>query len=113
MKLLFDQNISHRIISKIEDIFPNASQVRSLGLENASDIAIWEYAKLNGYTIVTFDSDYADIANIKLSLPKIIWLRTGNLTTDNVIEILSKHKIIITAFIEEKEFDKSYCLEID
>ena len=37
MKLLFDQNISFRIISKLQDVFPEAKQVRELGLENSTD----------------------------------------------------------------------------
>ena len=51
MKILFDQNISHRIIKKIIHIYPLAQQIRQLGLENATDIEIWEYAKINDYTI--------------------------------------------------------------
>ena len=45
MKLLFDQNISHRLLNNIQDILPEAKQVRNLGLENNSDKQIWEYAK--------------------------------------------------------------------
>ena len=33
MKLLFDQNISHRILHRLEDIYPEAAQVKNLGLE--------------------------------------------------------------------------------
>jgi len=58
MKLLFDQNISFRIVKLLIDILPLSSQVRLLGLENAKDLEIWEYAKFNGYTIVTFDTDF-------------------------------------------------------
>jgi len=47
MKLLFDQNISFRIIKKVSDFLPYATQVRLLGLENAKDFEIWEYAKVN------------------------------------------------------------------
>ncbi len=36
MKLLFDQNISHRILNHIQDILPEAKQLRDLGLENNS-----------------------------------------------------------------------------
>jgi predicted nuclease of predicted toxin-antitoxin system len=42
MKLLFDQNISHRLIYLIKDIYPEAKQVREIGLENSSDKQIWE-----------------------------------------------------------------------
>lgn len=34
MKLLFDQNISHRLVNQIIDIFPEAKQVRELGIES-------------------------------------------------------------------------------
>jgi predicted nuclease of predicted toxin-antitoxin system len=44
VKLLLDQNISFRTIKKIEAIFPLSSQVRLLGLENAADLEIWNYA---------------------------------------------------------------------
>ena len=55
MKLLFDQNISHRIVNQIIDVFPEAKQVREIGIENFSDRSIWEFAKEKEYTIVTFD----------------------------------------------------------
>ena len=54
MKLLFDQNISHRILLKIQDIFPNAKQLRELGLENLTDKEIWEYDKKNEFIISNF-----------------------------------------------------------
>ena len=62
MKLLFDQNISHRLISLIQDILPEARQVRQMGLENSSDKQIWEYAKEHDFTIVTFDDDFYDFS---------------------------------------------------
>ena len=45
MKLLFDQNILFRIISKIKNNFPEAKQVRQLGIENYSGVDIWRFAK--------------------------------------------------------------------
>lgn len=58
MKLLFDQNISHPLLKLIADILTEAEQVRTLGIENYTDKQIWEYAKENGFTIVTFDGDF-------------------------------------------------------
>ena len=78
MKLLFDQNISFRVIKKISQFYPEAQQIRALGLENSTDIQIWEYAKRNGYSIVSYDADYFDIASLKGHPPKIVWLRIGN-----------------------------------
>lgn len=113
MSLLFDQNISFRIVKKIQDTFPNSKQIRELGLENYSDNGIWNYAKDNNYTIVTFDSDFFEISNLKGHPPKIIWLRTGNTTTENVIEILKLKKDIITDFIENPSYSEISCLEIN
>ncbi len=113
MNILFDQNISFRIVKKIQDTFPNSKQIRELGLENYSDNGIWNYAKDNKYTIVTFDSDFFEISNLKGHPPKIIWLRTGNTTTENVIEILKLKKDIITDFIENPSYSEISCLEIN
>ena len=58
MKLLFDQNISFRILKKLSDFFADSSHVKTEGLINASDLEIWEYAKHNDFTIVSQDSDF-------------------------------------------------------
>ena len=68
MKVLFDQNVSFRIVNLLKDYYPEAKQVRLLGLENARDLEIWEYAKQNNYTIVTFDADFYELANINYEL---------------------------------------------
>jgi len=112
VKLLFDQNISFRIIQKIQNTFHDSKQIRSLNLENATDTDIWEYSKIHNFSIVTFDADFSDIANIKGNPPKIIWLRIGNTTTKNIAEILKKHQLTISDFIEKIEYSKIACLEI-
>lgn len=98
MKLLFDQNISFRLIKRINDIFPKARQVRELGIENATDNEIFEYAKKNKYSIVTFDSDFCDLNIIKGHPPKIIWIRTGNTTTKNLESIIRQKSEISIHF---------------
>ncbi len=113
MKLLLDQNISFRVVSKISAKFPNAKQVRELKLENASDIDIWHFAKQNHFTIVTFDADFYDLASYHGHPPKIIWLRIGNTTTDGIAELLNEKAAIITDFISGEEQKDKACLEID
>ena len=112
MRLLFDQNISFRIISKISSFFPEAKQVRELGIENFSDLEIWKFAKENNYTIVTFDADFYDLANLKGHPPKIIWLRFGNTKTDFLAEVLNSRNSIIKDFILSKEYAEIACLEL-
>ncbi len=113
MKLLFDQNISFRIIKKIADFLPFANQVKQLGLENASDYQIWEYAKNHNYTIVTFDIDFFDISLLRGTPPKVVWLRLGNTSTDNLAECIKKNFELIKEFIENMDYKDIACLEIE
>ena len=102
MKLLFDQNISYRLIKQISDSYPNSKQVKELGLENSTDLEIFNFAKNNDFTIVTFDSDFFDLTILKGFPPKIIWLRTGNTTTRNIKMILENKFEIIEYFLKEE-----------
>jgi len=103
MNLLFDQNVSYRIIKLISELFPGARQVRELQLENATDLEIWTYAKSNHYCIVTFDADFIDISNLKGHPPKVIWLRLGNTSTKFIAEKILEDHQIIREFIRNDE----------
>ena len=112
MNLLFDQNISFRIISKIQSNFPQAKQVRQLGIEDYSDFEIWKFAKENDFTIVTFDADFFELSNLKGHPPKIIWLRFGNTKTDFLADIINTKKVLITEFISSNSLAEIACLEL-
>ena len=45
--LLFDQNLSPRLVTKLTDLYPNSAHVDTLGLGTSSDRDVWEYARLN------------------------------------------------------------------
>ncbi len=64
--------------------FSECEQVRFVGLEDASDTEIFEFAKVNDFAIVTFDSDFVDLNAIRGTPPKIIYLNTGNLAAHSV-----------------------------
>ena len=112
MKLLLDQNISFRVISLILSAFPKASHVKSLGLVDASDSDIWNYALKNEFTIITFDSDFVDLATLKGTPPKIIWLRFGNSTNLKIANKLISNAEIIREFVSDKKSGIAF-LEID
>ena len=103
MKLLFDQNISPKIVALIQPQFPDSRQVVQVGLENASDSAIFEFARTNNFAIVTFDSDFVDLSVVKGTPPKIIWLRTGNLTTKAISSLLHGNAANIQNFLNYEE----------
>ncbi|MBW4640461.1 MAG: DUF5615 family PIN-like protein [Gloeocapsa sp. UFS-A4-WI-NPMV-4B04] len=81
MKLLFDQNLSRKLVNRLANIFPDASHVYFQGFSEASDRKIWEFAKVQGFCIVTQDADFAEKSRLYGSPPKVIWLRCGNATT--------------------------------
>ena len=91
MKLLFDQNLSPQLPRLLADIYADSTHVREVGLREADDSEIWDYAKTNGYAIVSKDSDFQHRSLLRGSPPKFIWLRVGNCTvkrTERSIENL-------------------------
>ena len=109
MKLLLDQNISRKLVKELEDLFQGSSHVYLLGLHKASDEKIWNYARENGFTIVTQDSDFNERSLIYGYPPKVIWLRTGNVSTANIKLLLRKHHKDILLFDKDKTLG---CLQI-
>lgn len=109
VKLLFDQNLSFKLCRRLEDLFPDSSQVRLVGLEEADDRVIWQFARDNDFVFVTQDSDFADLSLALGQPPKVIWLRCGNAPTARIEAILRSHSEAITAF----ETDSTAgCLEL-
>jgi predicted nuclease of predicted toxin-antitoxin system len=112
VKLLFDQTISFKAALRLKHTFPECGQVRELKLEDKSDREIWVFAKRQQFTIVTFDADFYDLVTLFGHPPKVIWLRIGNTSTDNLIAILQSHADTIKAFITDKTYADIGCLEI-
>lgn len=98
MKLLFDQNLSPRLTRLLADIYFESVHVREVGLREADDVAIWQYAKLNGYVIVSKDSDFQQRSLLRGAPPKFIWLRVGNCTVKRTEELLRSYSAAIHTF---------------
>lgn len=67
-------------------------------MRDADDSAIWEYAKQNGYALVSKDSDFQTRSLLYGSPPKFIWLRVGNCTVKSIEELLRRHSVAIHTF---------------
>ena len=105
MNLLFDQKISHKILKKLPSEFSKCQQVRFVGLEDSSDFDIFQYAKRNGFAVVTFDSDFIDLNAMYGTPPKIIYLNTGNLTTKNISELLLNNILRVNHYLDSNSDD--------
>ena len=105
MKLLFDQNISPRILKKLPSQFSECQHVRFVGLEDSSDQAIFDFAKENGFTVITFDVDFVDLNALHGAPPKIVYLNTGNLTTKSVSELIINNILSIRHYLDSNNDD--------
>lgn len=101
--LLFDQNISPRLVDRLADIYPGSVHVFNIGLGNAMDIEIWQYAHDNDYMIVTKDADFSEFGIIKGFPPKIIWIRRGNCSTQGIETILRENYSAISELSQDSE----------
>jgi predicted nuclease of predicted toxin-antitoxin system len=98
MKLLFDQNLSPSLPRRLADIYPESIHVRAVGLRDAADAAIWEYAKAQGYAIVSKDSDFQQRSLLYGGPPKFIWLRVGNCPVSRIESVLRTHSAVVHTF---------------
>lgn len=103
MKFLFDQNISYRVVALLSDLFPGSSHIRDHGLERADDEVVWEFARKNDFVIVSKDSDFHQRSFLQGFPPKVIWLRMGNCTTDEIEKVLREHQEEIEQFYKDEE----------
>ncbi|MCQ3810941.1 MAG: DUF5615 family PIN-like protein [Acidimicrobiia bacterium] len=98
MRLLLDQNLSRRLVEMLVAEYPGSSHVAEIGLDTATDNTIWEYAHDHDFVIVSKDSDFRQLAFLLGPPPKAIWLRVGNATTLEVLDVLQQHRDVITEF---------------
>jgi predicted nuclease of predicted toxin-antitoxin system len=104
MKLLFDANISFRIVKKLQFAFPDCLHVSRTGLAYpAKDPEIWKFARQNDCIVVTYDEDFYDFLSLYGAPPKVIWLRFGNAPTEIVVQKLLFNKLNIERLIADSE----------
>lgn len=101
MRLLFDNNLSSRLVRRLDDVYPNALHVELVGLERASDADVWRYARDNDCIIVTKDSDFKDLSILHGFPPRVVWLRIGTCSTTEIEHLLRQSHMTILAFVSE------------
>jgi len=102
MKLLFDQNLSPRLPRLLADLYPDSIHVREVGLREATDTNIWEYAKDHGLVIVSKDSDFQARSLLYGRPPQFIWLRVGNCPVKTIEDLLRRHSVAIHTFEQDE-----------
>jgi predicted nuclease of predicted toxin-antitoxin system len=90
VKLLFDQNLSPKLVRTLADLFPYSAHVDPLGLGTASDDVVWDYCLKHEFTVVTKDEDYSTLSVLRGFPPKILWLTLGNCSTRQIEDLFRK-----------------------
>src|SRR5438093_12930564 len=98
MKLLFDENLSPRLVGLLAAQFPGSDHVRNAGLASAPDPAVWSFAAAQGLVIVSKDSDFQHRALLLGHPPKVVWVRLGNCSTAAVVALLRTRQADLLAF---------------
>ncbi len=95
VKLLFDQNLSPKLVKLLSDLYPFSDHLDLFGLGAADDISVWKHAKNYGFMVITKDADFADLSVLRGFPPKIVWIRRGNCSTAAIESILRDHRLEI------------------
>jgi len=103
VRLLFDQNLFHRLVGDLSPWYPESAHVRALALDVATDREIWAYAGEKGYLIVSKGSDFRQLAFMLGPPPKAVWLRVGNRSAAAILELLRSAVDRISRFAASEE----------
>lgn len=103
MKLLFDENLSRKLVRRLSDLFPDSAHVSTLGLERTDDAEIWQRAGAAGYRIVTTDGDFYEMSLQMGPPPQVIWLRDWRHPTKDAELVLRREAIRIASLEADSE----------
>ena len=98
MKLLFDHNLSYRLVILLTDCYPGSVHVREVNLQTALDEAVWDYALKHDLTIVSKDADFHQRSLVVGAPPKVIWIGLGNCSTSDIEALLRVRHRDVLAF---------------
>jgi len=103
VKLLLDENLPSRLVVKLQGSFPGSTHVREVGLRSASDREIWDFARAEGFSIVSKDWDFQQLSFVHGAPPKIVWIRRGNCSAREIEWLLVSSADVIRHFGTDHE----------
>lgn len=103
MKLLLDQNLSPRIVDELGSAFHGTTHVREFALSRAPDQEIWDFARARGYAVVSKDSDFRHLSLLHGHPPKVIWIRLGNASTDQILDLMKRRARDLETFLADRD----------
>jgi len=103
LRLLFDQNLSFKLVLLLSDIYPDSVHVRDLHLVEADDLTIRRHAAEREPVIVSKDSDFHGLSLLHGHPPKTVWLRVGNAPTSTIATLLRERHATMRRFHDDPD----------
>ena len=103
VRLLFDEQLSEELVKTLGDLFPDSLHIRLIGASGAADPAVWQLAREHHCVLVTKDEDFHRLSVLRGAPPKVVWLRVGNCTTEDIARLLRNRAEDIRRFEAQSE----------
>jgi predicted nuclease of predicted toxin-antitoxin system len=81
MRFLVDAQLSPALARYLNQQGHHAEHVIDIGMQAASDRAVWNVAGKNSAVLITKDEDFVVLRAIEAVGPAVVWIRIGNATT--------------------------------
>jgi len=98
LSLLLDENLSPRLTGRLASLFPGLMHVRDVGLKQADDREIWQWARDNSHTVVTADSDFVEMVTREGPPPRLIHIERCDFPFRVIEDLLRRNAIRISEF---------------
>jgi predicted nuclease of predicted toxin-antitoxin system len=103
VKILIDAQLPPGLKLTLVEAGHEAHHVVDVGLRDADDSQVWEYAVREGIVILTKDEDFAARRLREPHGPSIVWLRVGNCSRAALIRWLTPLLASIEVLVEAGE----------
>jgi predicted nuclease of predicted toxin-antitoxin system len=64
---------------------------------------VWSYAAREGQAIVSKDTDFHQRSFLFGGPPKVVWIRQGNCSTEEIAHLLRQHHADLVAFDQDPD----------
>ncbi len=86
MRFLIDAQLPPAIVGWLAAKGHRAEHVGDLGMQAASDAAIWDHALATSAAIITKDEDFAQRKVLASAGPTVVWIRLPNTRRRDLLE---------------------------
>ena len=103
MKFLIDENLSDKLVARLDADFPGTQHVKHVLMSAKPDADLWELAKREGFIILTQDDDFVEMSALRGTPPKVVHLSMGNHTTKEWLAIIQANALVKGQFERDAE----------